>query len=773
MCAVCYGECVPDEEPQCVQSGCSGEVCSESAVYTPCIFLPWFECLEFTECGAYSEDGSCGFDLNDEFVACLEEKAECTTNDDCPEGFVCENDSWCDDDTSWCIGGGKCVPEQEPEGCQTDSDCAEYEYCEFVEVCPPCVDGDPACDMSCLAKGECKLKPGLCWDDSDCKPGEHCELLDCYEEGLDCGSDWPGQCAQSSTDCDDDSDCPVGTYCDLKLWEDGSVTGECKALDEDQCVRDEDCDPGFQCVFGPCPACFPCPCFGTCEKDGLEPGQCWTDDDCDKDEYCDIVKCDPATGEKCIGPYECKPKPFEGCKSDADCEPYEYCDFIVYDGEMDCCPPNAFCGPDVPPCEGGICRLLPGLCWEDADCGPFEYCVFMANCAPGENCIDWPGECVPDQSECVPVKPNSHGDCDMVLGVIFDGEKCIGESGCSCEPDCAFFFDTLDECEEACQLKKECLSDQDCGSGFYCQTETVCPDCADEEPPCLAPCWVHGVCEPIPDNYDCVGDKDCPEGSHCEKGPCPLCIDCPCFGECVPDKSDCETDADCLGYEYCDHSPWDEMPGCCVPLDSDGTGCPEGYPICPGVCKLKPGLCWYDWDCKPGEHCEGANICPPGAYCFAPDTPGECVPDQSECVAVEPNSHGACQMLLGVIFDGEKCVYESGCGCWPDCDNIFNTFEECEKACLETNPPPPTDCMSEQDCPAGAFCDYQGTMCIDCIPEDPDCVPGCFPMGYCEALPEGVCVKDADCADWMFCKLEYCPLCESCNCFGTCEYMPD
>ncbi|MBL6975255.1 MAG: hypothetical protein ISR64_05935, partial [Deltaproteobacteria bacterium] len=59
MCAVCYGECVPDE-PDCVQSGCSGEVCSEKAVYTYCLWLPWFACLEFTSCGTFGDDGACG-----------------------------------------------------------------------------------------------------------------------------------------------------------------------------------------------------------------------------------------------------------------------------------------------------------------------------------------------------------------------------------------------------------------------------------------------------------------------------------------------------------------------------------------------------------------------------------------------------------------------------------------------------------------------------------------------------------------------------------------
>lgn len=694
MCAVCYGECVPDET-ECVQSGCSGEVCSDKAVYTDCVWLPWFACLEFTSCGTFGDDGACGFDQNDEFLDCVAGTVECTTDMDCPDGFVCENDTWCGDPDSWCIGGGKCVKAPDPEGCEIDADCLPYEFCdhspwdEMVGCCVPldadgtgCPEGYPVCP------GECKMKPGMCFDDADCKMGEHCELVDCVP-GMDCGADWPGQCMPDQPlKCQADADCAPGLYCAV-LCGNGWCEGQCEPVPPDQCVKDADCPKGLECVKEACPACYPCPCFGTCEDPGLPPGQCWTDKDCESDEYCDVMKCDPATGEKCLGPYECKPKPIEGCLSDADCMPYEYCDFIVYDGSMDCCPPNAFCDANIPPCEGGECRLLPDHCWTDADCGYGQKCegVLITNCGdptdPDVNCGEepWPGKCVDD--------------------------------------------------------KPECLSDDECPPGHVCVLETWCPPCYDEDPPCLAPCTMEGHCEPAPSDT--------------------------CF-----DDTDCGKD------EFCDFTGVDTTM-CCLP----GELCLMIFPPCEGTCKtngLGPGECWDDGDCKPGEHCEGAIICPPGAYCFAPDSPGECVPDQTECVAVKPGSHGACEMLLGVIFDGEKCVYESGCGCWPDCDNIFDSFEACEKACQA--PPPPGDCISNEDCPAGEYCDLMGEtgteICIDCDPNDPDCAGGCFPMGTCQPMEDGVCVKDADCQPWQKCAFIYpCPLCLGCPCFGVCQDLPD
>lgn len=73
-------------------------------------------------------------------------------------------------------------------------------------------------------------------------------------------------------------------------------------------------------------------------------------------------------------------------------------------------------------------------------------------------------------------------------------------------------------------------------------------------------------------------------------------------------------------------------PGCCFE-DSQcshikggecvGEVCSSGQA---GVCKgpTKTGQCWEQDDCGRGQQCVGANICPCGAKCLVPDSPGTC-----------------------------------------------------------------------------------------------------------------------------------------------------
>lgn len=66
-------------------------------------------------------------------------------------------------------------------------------------------------------------------------------------------------------------------------------------------------------------------------------------------------------------------------------------------------------------------------------------------------------------------------------------------------------------------------------------------------------------------------------------------------------------------------------PGCCN-FDYE-CGDAIYVPCAANVCKYpEPGGCWIDAECAPGEHCEGASVCPCGAQCDGEDTPGACVP---------------------------------------------------------------------------------------------------------------------------------------------------
>ena len=64
-------ECLPPK-PTCYVSGCNSEVCSDQVVVTPCVWKPEFACLKYTRCGNYGPNGSCGWEQNSQYLACLE-----------------------------------------------------------------------------------------------------------------------------------------------------------------------------------------------------------------------------------------------------------------------------------------------------------------------------------------------------------------------------------------------------------------------------------------------------------------------------------------------------------------------------------------------------------------------------------------------------------------------------------------------------------------------------------------------------------------------------
>ena len=105
--------------------------------------------------------------------------------------------------------------------------------------------------------------------------------------------------------------------------------------------------------------------------------------------------------------------------------------------------------------------------------------------------------CVPvpvEPGACVAFERGAHGVCAMVIGYMFDGEQCVLESGCGCEPDCDHFFDTLAECQEACGIEPPpVLQDGDlCGYD-------IPGECA-EGLACCYPCGIAGcqnVCTPV------------------------------------------------------------------------------------------------------------------------------------------------------------------------------------------------------------------------------------------------------------------------------------
>lgn len=104
--------------------------------------------------------------------------------------------------------------------------------------------------------------------------------------------------------------------------------------------------------------------------------------------------------------------------------------------------------------------------------------------------------------ECAILDPDAYGDCEMILGWGFVGVGCIEIGGCDCEPDCDYFFTSVEECEASCDCQ---------GLGGHCQ-QLDGGDCA----VCDEGYLVHAL------------DGDCPDETWCcipPQGPPTQCSD--------------------------------------------------------------------------------------------------------------------------------------------------------------------------------------------------------------------------------------------------------
>lgn len=284
MCDVCYGECVPDKT-ECIQSGCSGEICAEEAVFTTCVWNAWFECLQYTECGQFGPDGSCAFEENKEFLDCIEATV-CAVDSDCPSGYYCGIPGCEDIDPCPQAVEPTCIPEGSAVPCSDDLDCPPKMKCESGM----CVD------VGCVEEGG--LIPGAISPQyrqhmaTECCEGlEQIQFAGNFDEKCnivplaggpagactDCGN---GTCDDQETTCNCPDDC----------------TGQV------ECTSDIECDDGNQCTEDGCDG-------GVCvHKPVADCNQyCWSNEMCPKGQYCRYPdgSCAAETGT-------CYPIP-EGC----------------------------------------------------------------------------------------------------------------------------------------------------------------------------------------------------------------------------------------------------------------------------------------------------------------------------------------------------------------------------------------------------------------------------------------------------------------------------
>ncbi len=285
---------------------------------------------------------------------------------------------------------------------------------------------------------------------------------------------------------------------------------------------------------------------------------------------------------------------------------------------------------------------------------------------------------------------------------VFKPGCCSTDSECGSGGRCVLGAGAKGQCKNTAELKKgECWDDDQCTGGQKCKSPSVCPCGAS----CLAPDKA-GTCGPPAPNPCFVGGtkpgKKCNASEYCKlpngctgAGVCTIkptsCIGlvdehCGCDGQthsnacvaaskgvnvkskgaCVvgPAPGCCDTDKDCKANQVCFAGPFKAFK--CMATDT-----------------LKKGQCWTDAQCDKGSKCEKAQACGCKAKCKAADIPGTCSKPASSCAKVDPTSFGFCDMVLGVGWDGSKCVTVSGCGCKTECSKLFKTVKACTTACVK------------------------------------------------------------------------------------------
>merc|ERR1712110_761677 len=197
---------------------------------------------------------------------------ECCADEDCPAGYVCNDDGNCIKPTTPTAAPTTTTPGCSTECCK-DEDCPAGQTCSEDGTCFMPSTSPTPCPTECCADEDCEQEGFVCNENGTCECGAECCSDDDCQNGETCQEDGTCTCP---TQCCVSEDCPDGYICDEH--------GNCKLEGE--------CDENRPCPLanGTCSAAEVGGGYTTCEycdpEDKLCKPGCETDDNCMSGAIC-------------------------------------------------------------------------------------------------------------------------------------------------------------------------------------------------------------------------------------------------------------------------------------------------------------------------------------------------------------------------------------------------------------------------------------------------------------------------------------------------------